>query len=103
LPARVIDTFDRLFGKFAEYRHLYAERAAAPARTEKPRFRELWRTARSLFELKALGDEGRDLLLTLGGAIAMTNPLFAAVLFVSMAIAVMITFAAAIVGLAFVF
>ena len=103
LPARVSDTFDRLFGKFAEYRQLYAERAAAPAGAGKPRFRELWRTARSLYELKTLGDEGQELLVTLGGAMAMTNPLFAVVLFVSMIIAMLIVFAAAIVGLAFMF
>lgn len=103
LPARMVDTCDRLFGKFTEYRQLYAERGSVPVQSQKPRFKEIWKSTRSLLELKALNDEGREIFTTLGGAVVMTNPLFAIVLFAATTVAMLVIGIAIIVGLAFIF
>jgi hypothetical protein len=102
LPQRVTATSEQLFGKFAEYRQLYVERqSATTASKTKPRFKQLWGTARELYELKSLGNEGRELWGALAGALVMANPLFAIVLFVAMTICLLMAGIAAFVGLAF--
>jgi hypothetical protein len=103
LPERLIATTDRLFGKFSEYRRAYAERNTTSAVKTKPKFKDLWRTAATVLELRSLGNEGRELWQTMSGAIVMGTPLFAIVLFATMIICLLLTLIAAIVGLVVMF
>lgn len=101
LPERLVATSDRMFGKYAEYRELHLERQLVSEK-KKTKFRELWRTARSMLELKSLGDQGREVWGTMAGAIVMASPVFAIVLAVCVALCLVMVGVAAIVGLVFV-
>lgn len=102
LPQRVVDCANGLAGKAVEYRRLYDSRGTASPVATRPKFRELWRTGKSLVEIKALGDEAREIVSLAGGALVLANPAFAIVLACATGLTVVLVGIAAIVAVAFV-
>ena len=102
LPQRVIDCATALAGKAVEYRQLYDSRGEASAAPPRPKFRELWRTGKSLLEIKALGGEGKQIVSLVAGTLVFANPAFAIVLAGAAGTTVGLVGIAAIIGLAFV-
>lgn len=103
LPQRIIDCTTGLAGKAVEHRQRYESRSQAGAVVARPGFRELWHTGRSLFDIKALGGEAREIAALAGGALVLANPIFAIVLACATAATLVVVGIAAIIGLAYVF
>lgn len=99
VPQRIANAAARACGKAVEYRELYERREQRGAGA-KVGFRELWRTAKSVLELKALADEGQDLVAAIGGALVLANPLFGIVLAVGSVLTLLLVLVAALVGVA---
>lgn len=107
LPQRVTDTAARIMSKANEYRAYYQslpQSGADPDQSKsKPTLRKLWQTGKSLLEAKSLGGEAQELVAQAGGALVLTNPLFAIVLGVASAASLLLFLIAVVVGLAFLF
>jgi len=98
LPQRVVDTGSRIIGKANEYRQLAAARQA-DSESRKPTLRELWSTGRSLLEVKGLTDESKEIVALAGSALAISNPLFAALLAITSIVTIVVIIIGVVVGL----
>jgi hypothetical protein len=96
LPQRIIEAATRVAGKAVELKQYYAGR---DARARKVRFRELWSTARSVLEMRALGNEMQQIVAAAGGAFAVANPVFVIVLACATAATLVLISAATLVAL----
>jgi len=101
VPQRIANTAARAYGKAVEYRELY-ERRGQRDTVRKVGFRELWQTATSVLEVKALADEGQDLVALVGGALVLANPLFGIVLAAASVSTLLLVLVAALAGVAYV-
>lgn len=106
LPQRVVDTANRAYEKSNELRQAHVARAslatADASSGSRSRFKDLWKAARSVLEIKSLSDEARELVAALGSSIAIANPAFAFALFIAMGISLLLTLIASLVALAFI-
>ena len=104
LPQRVVDTANRAYEKSNELRQAHVARPslAATDTSSRSRFKDLWKAARSVLEIKSLSDEARELVAALGSSIAIANPAFAFALFIAMGISLLLTLIASLVALAFI-
>jgi ABC-type multidrug transport system fused ATPase/permease subunit len=107
LPQRVTDTAARMTSKATEYRAYYQSlqqtRADPDQSKRKPTLRQLWNTGKSILDAKALGGEAQELVAQVGGALALTNPIFAIALGIASAVSLLLFAIAMIVGLAYLF
>ena len=107
LPQRVTDTATRMTSKATEYRAYYQTlqqtRADPDQSKSKPTLRQLWNTGKSILDAKALGGEAQELVGQAGGALVLTNPIFAIVLGVTSAVSLLLFVIAVFVGLAYLF
>lgn len=103
LPQRITDTTTRLYGKTIEYRELYESRGRPGATEGKPKFKQLWQTAKSFLEARALTNEAQEIVTLAGGALVLANPLFGIVLGCTTAVTLLLSAIAGLVGLAYVF
>lgn len=101
LPQRTIDTAARVYGMSVEHSARYESRGMLHGTRSKPALREMYRTARSVLELKALTDEAREIVALAGSALVLANPLFGILLLVSAAVTALLALVGAIVGLAY--
>ena len=103
LPTRMLDTAGRIAGKTTEYRAYLQDATQLPDSPQKPTLRRLWRTGRSILEVKSLGDEAKVLVSQAGGAIVLTNPIFGFVLALASSLALLLALIAGVVALAYLF
>ena len=99
-PQRIASAAARAYGKAVEYRELYERREQRDVGA-KVGFRELWRTATSVLEVKTLTDEGQELVALIGGALVLANPLFGIVLAAGSILTLLLVLVAALVGVAY--
>jgi hypothetical protein len=103
LPHRIIECATGLAGKAVEHRQVFENRSKTGGAVERPKFRQLWHTGKSLLDLKMLGDEAKEVAALTGGALVLANPIFAIVLACATAATLVLVAIAAIIGLAYVF
>ena len=101
LPQRIRDTALGMAGKAAEYRERSAKRHPLDPATEQSGLRRLWRTGKAVLEVKALGDEAKQIVAASAGAMVMANPVFLILLVGSMVSVFALAGAAGIVALAY--
>jgi hypothetical protein len=101
LPQRIRDTALRMAGKATEYRERFAKRHPLDPADQRSGLAQLWRTGKAVLEVKALGDEAREIVSVSAGAMVRANPLFLILLGGAMAVVFSLTAAAGVVGLAY--
>ncbi len=102
LPQRIRDTTVAMADKAAEYRERFAKRHPLDPTAQRTGLVQLWRTGKAVLEVKALGDEAREIVSASAGAMVMANPLFLILLGCAMAVVSAMVAAAGLVGLAYV-
>jgi hypothetical protein len=102
LPQRLLGVIDKIKGKTAEFHQKFESQKQLNPVNSKPRFSDLWRLGKTLFEVKSLSDEAREMVSLLGGATILLNPVFAGIMAVAGAITVLLFITAVITGLLYV-
>jgi hypothetical protein len=104
LPQRITNTANSILGKAKEAREYAVSSPANNVAPNKgPTLRQLWHSAKWMMGAKALGDDAQRLVAQAAGALVVTNPFFAVVLFVASAVSGLLVAIAVIVVLAHLF
>jgi hypothetical protein len=102
LPQRLTDRARQLSGKVIELKQAHGSRSRV-ASVDAPAsgFRQIWRTSRSVLEVKSLGDEAQVVVSDVAGSVVLANPIFAIVLAGTAGITLVLVGVAGVIGLAY--